>query len=111
MNIDWIILNLECKTLENGLSNVVSRINIKLVATKTYNGEEYITQLIGPLDIPPPDNANFTPYESLTKEQVINWITNTIGEQPLQKIYDRLQNILNEQINPTIVSLEPPFEN
>lgn len=111
MNIDWIILNLECKTLENGLSNVVSRINLKCVGTMTHNGEEYITELSGPLDVPSPDPNNFIPYESLTKEQVISWITGIMGEQSLQEIYDRLQNNLNEQISPTIVSLEPPFEN
>jgi hypothetical protein len=111
MNINWIISRLECKTNENGLSNVVYKIHWKCVATQTSNEIIYSSEIGGPLEISSPDPNNFTVYESLTKEQIISWITGTLGTQGTQEVYDYLQNGLNEQINPSIVSLEPPFEN
>jgi len=111
MEINWIISSLECKTSENGLSKVVSRIQWRCEALTIYEEKEYITEVYGPADMLPPDPNNFIPYESLTKEQVVQWLTDTMGESVVQEIYSRLQNNLNEQINPTIVYLDPPFEN
>lgn len=111
MKINWIISSLECKTLENGLPKVVSRIQWRCEASTTHEGKEYITELYGPADMPSPDPNNFTPYENLTKEQVVQWLTDTMGEYVVQEIYNRLQNNLNELISPTIVYLNPPFEN
>jgi hypothetical protein len=111
MDTNWIISRLECKTLENGLTNVVYKIYWKCVATQTSNETTYLSEMGGFLKISPPDPNNFTMYESLTKEQIVSWITDTLGTQGTQEVYDYLQNNLNEQINPTIISLEPPFEN
>jgi hypothetical protein len=111
MDMNWTILRLECKTSENGLTNVVHKIHWKCIATEISNGITYSSEISGPLEIGPPDPNNFTIFESLTKEQVITWVNDTFGTKGIQEIYDFLQNNLNEQINPTIVSLEPPFEN
>jgi len=111
MNIDWIILGLECKTNENGLSNVVYKIHWKCIASQTLNEITYSSEICRPITISSPDPGNFTIYESLTKEQIVSWITGALGTQGTQEVYNYLQNNLNEQINPTIVYLEPPFEN
>lgn len=110
MNTNWSILRLECKTLENGLSNVVSKVHWKCIATEVVNEITYSTEMYAPLDIPSPDPNNFTQYEFLTEEQVITWVKDTFGVVGVQEIYDFLQNNLNEQINPTIISLTPPWE-
>jgi hypothetical protein len=111
MDINWTILSLECKTSENGLTNVVHKIHWKCIATEISKGITYSSEIGGPLEIGSPNPNNFTVYESLTKEQVITWVTDTLGIQGTQEVYDYLQNGLNEQINPSIVSLQPPFEN
>lgn len=111
MDINWTILSLECKTSENGLTNVVHKIHWKCIATEISNEITYSSEISGPLEIGSPDPNNFTAYDSLTKEQVITWVTDTFGVKGTQEIYDFLQNNINEQINPTIVVLNPPFEN
>ena len=111
MDINWIILSLECKTNENGLTNVVYKVYWKCIATLIDRETEYTAEMHGPLVISSPDPNNFIPYESLTKEQVVTWVKDEFGVEKTQEIYDYLQNNINEQINPTIVSLEPPFEN
>jgi hypothetical protein len=111
MDMNWTILRLECKTLENGLSNVVYKIHWKCIATETINNITYTSEMQGPLEISSPNPNDFTPYESLTKEQIISWVTDTLGTQGTQEVYDYLQNNINEQINPTVVILDPPFNN
>jgi hypothetical protein len=111
MEINWNILKLECKTSENGLYNVVYRIHWKCIASQTSNEITYSSEISRPITISSPDPDNFTVYESLTKEQIVSWIKNTLGTQGTQEVYNYLQNSINEQINPTIVYLEPPFEN
>lgn len=110
MDINWNILQLECKTLENGLSKVVSRIQWSCIATTTYEEKLYTTEIYGPVDLASPDPNNFIAYESLTKEQVVEWLLEALGEKPLQEITTQLQSNLDEQINPTILSLTPPWE-
>jgi hypothetical protein len=111
MDINWNILNLECKTSENGLSKVVSRIQWSCIATTTHEEKEYTTEIHGPVELSSPDPNNFVAYESLTKEQVVEWLLEALGEKPLQEITAQLQSNLDEQINPTTVNLKPPFEN
>jgi len=111
MNIDWIILGLECKTNENGLSNVVYKIHWKCIASQTLDGITYLSEINRPITISSPNPDDFIAYEFLTKEQIVSWIMGALGTQGTQEMYNYLQNNLNEQINPTIVYLEPPFEN
>lgn len=110
MNINWTISRLECKTLENGLSNVVYKVHWKCIATEVANGNTFSAEMYAPLNLPSPDPNNFITYNSLTKEQVLNWVKEVFGDKGVQEIYDFLQNDLNEQINPTIISLTPPWE-
>ena len=110
MEINWTISSLECKTNENGLSNVVYKAHWKCTAIEIIEEIEYSFQLQGSLILPSPNPNSFTLYESLTEEQVITWVKDTFGVVGVQEIYDLLQNNINEQINPTIISLTPPWE-
>lgn len=111
MDINWTILSLECKTNENGLTNVVYKVYWKCTATEIIGETTYSSEMSAPLNIPSPNPDNFIQYESLTREQVIEWVKDTFGVVGVQEIYDSLQNDINEQINPTIVSLTPPWNN
>ena len=109
MNIDWNILKLECKTSENGLTNIVQRIQWNYKVTETVNGQEYSSEINGSLDLPSPSQESFIPFESLTKEQVVNWIELTMGSEYLTELTNYLLNQINEKVSPTVVYLDPPF--
>ena len=111
MNTNWSILSLECKTSENGLSNVVYKVYWKCTLTEIIGEKTYSSEISSCSIIPSPDVNNFTQYELLTKEQVITWVLDTIGNQNLQEFYKLLQNDLNEQISPTVINLTPPWNN
>ena len=109
MKINWNISKLECKTSENGLYNVVYKVHWICTTSTNNNGIEYTTEINSSTNLPSPDTNNFIPYESLTKERVIDWLLDTLTESDIQKIQEILQYNLDEQINPSIVSLNLPW--
>jgi hypothetical protein len=117
-NYKWVISATPCKSKEGVLENVVSEIHWRLEASN----ENHIAETYGVVGISEPNGTDFTPYESLTKDQVVSWVINTLSEVPepidgveqqsqLDKIKESLNNDLSLQANPVIVNLPLPFEN
>ena len=109
MKKEWIIDKLECKTSDNGLTNVVQKIFWMYRFTETINGEEYSSELNGQSELPNPNLGSFTQFENLTREQVEGWIVTTIDPEYLQVLEDALYKNISELVNPPIVTLPPPF--
>lgn len=111
MNIEWEILKLECKVLEDGLSNVVFKVHWTYKLSTIINEIKYLCSKSLVTELSSPNPNNFIPYESLTKEQVITWIENEIGIVGMQSLYTELESNITQQITPVIVALNPPFKN
>lgn len=109
MNTNWIILKLVCKSSEGNLSNVVSEVYWKYEKSSTINGTTFKAKQSGYCTLESPDPATFTFYEELTKEQVVNWIELSLGQEFIDKMDNQLTENLSKQTNMTI--LELPFEN
>lgn len=58
----------------------------------------------GSVGIGEPDPANFTPFDQLTKEQVVNWVLSTLGVDQVVTIEEALHNQIQQKINPTSAS-------
>ena len=75
MNFEWNVVNLERKA-DNGFVTTVhytvSAVDGEVTAS-TYGTVGY-TQ----------EEGDFTPYDSLTKEQVIGWVKDSLGEETVQ---------------------------
>jgi hypothetical protein len=108
MNISWIIERLLVKPTEGTLTDVVItadwRCNgIETIGTgddaKTYNGTCY-----GSASFAPP-TENFTPYEDLTEQQVLNWcFSNGVNKTAIEaNVTAQIEN----QINPPVIT--PPL--
>jgi hypothetical protein len=108
MTIDWKIENLECKVLENGLTNVVSKIQCICKVTDIINNKSYVSTKRILLSISPPNLSNFTEFEELTKLQVVGWIEDTLGED-LTPLTTELSDKNYLQSNPIHITLNPPF--
>ena len=110
MTVDWNIEKLECKVLENGLTNVVSKIQCICKVTDIINNKSYVSSKRILLSISPPNLPNFTEFEELTKSQVVGWIEDTLGED-LTSLTTELSDKNNLQANPIVITLNPPFNN
>jgi hypothetical protein len=56
-------------------------------------------------------DPNFIPFENLTEEVVLSWVTNSLGEEEILKIDSefttRLQERINKKNNPEFLSGTP----
>lgn len=103
---DWKILAMEVVLQQDGLTNVVSNLDWKLVATvndEKYNAYHQAKQYVGS-----PDADFFTNYEELTKEQVVGWLESVLDVSQLK---ENLEEQINLQANPTHATINPPFNN
>jgi hypothetical protein len=101
---DWIISAMECKVKEDNLSDVVIMVHWRYNAV---NGE-YFAETYGATGVPTPSGNDFTPYEDLTKEQVVSWLE-AILDVPAMQL--QLEADIELQINPINVTLPPPYLN
>jgi hypothetical protein len=104
INYNWIISAMECIKNEGDLTDVVITIHWRYAATK----DEVSTDIYGATSMPLPTGKEFTPYEELTKEQVCGWLEATLDVPAMENSLEAQLDLL---INPTNVTLPPPFEN
>jgi len=95
---------MECVKKENDLNDVVITIHWRYNAEKEgFNAETY-----GATSVPLPTGEEFTPYEELTKDQVVGWL---VSELDVNAMNENLNAQIDLLINPINVTLQPPFEN
>jgi hypothetical protein len=98
--ITWIIEAMDCKPQEGDLTDVVITAHWRCNGTDgTYSGTVYGTCSFNQPGEP------FTPYSSLTQEQVLGWV----WADGVDK-FETEANVVNQidaQVNPTVIS--PPL--
>jgi hypothetical protein len=99
--MNWTISQLDCKVSEGDLSDVCIVAHWQCSDTVDgISGSIYATCLL-----PSPDPESFTPYASLTQEQVLEWIwANGVDKDATEAAV--LQQIENQK-NPPVVA--PPL--
>jgi hypothetical protein len=99
----WTIQALDCVPQEDGKTDVVVTAHWNVSATDgAYTSSAYGTQSFTY------DSAkSFTPFSSLTQDQVIGWVQESMGIDAVTKLQESLDNQIADQINPPIVT--PPL--
>lgn len=84
----WQILKLHTIPHENGLDNVVKKVDWRFIATDgDYYGDSYeVTQFVSPS----PDN--YIEYENISQEKIVEWIL-------LNRDYDDLVSLVNMRLD------------
>ena len=99
--MNWNISQLDCKVLEGDLSDVC--IVVHWQCSDEVDG--YSASVYATCSLPSPDPESFTPYASLTQEQVLGWIwANGVDKDATEAAV--LQQIENQK-NPPVVA--PPL--
>ena len=102
MNISWIIERLLTKPVEGTLTDVVITADWRCNGSQdSYSGTCY-----GSCSFAPP-SGNFTPYNELTEQQVLDWCyANGVDQAAIEaNVASQIQN----QIDPPVVSLPLPW--
>jgi len=102
MTILWIIERLLVKPTEGSLTDVVITADWRCNGTdETYSGTCY-----GSCSFSPP-SGEFTPYEDLTEQQVLDWCyENGVDKTAIEA---NVTQQINDQINPPVVTLPLPW--
>lgn len=102
---NWTINMLECVPDANGLQNIVQTIHWKLSGDDSVNS----TSIQKVTTITPPTPGSFIQYSSLTEEQVITWLTDTLGEQGVAEAKASIDTLLDLISNPPVITPELPW--
>lgn len=106
INYNWTISALDCKVKEGTLENIVNIVHWRLSASN----DNFTTETYSSTVMPSLSGDNFTAYNDLTKEQVVQWLE-TILNSELIEIKNRLIDNLFLLENPIQVTPELPFNN
>ena len=102
MTILWIIERLLVKPTEGSITDVVITADWRCNGTQ----DQYSGTCYGSCSFQPP-TGEFTPYEDLTQEQVLNWCYENGVDKTAIEANVTLQ--INDQINPPVVTLPLPW--
>jgi hypothetical protein len=103
--MDWSISALDCRVQEDGLSDVVYQCHWRVSKTEVDGDKTYSASVYSTCSLPAPDPANFTDYNSLTKDQVLDWIwANGVDRAATEAA---VQQQIELQKHPVVVS--PPL--
>lgn len=101
----WNIVSVSCVPSANSLRNVVTEVHWQLFADDSFN-TRYVYGAVG---IEGADPDNFTDYEDLSEEQIIEWTELTIGEDKVNSYKSTLASQLSALTNPQKVSMPLPW--
>lgn len=106
MEYRWEINQIDCKPQENQFSDVVVSVHWQLTATK----HTYTSYVVGAVNLDAYDDKNpFIEYKNLTKEIVLAWVQNKLGEDEIASLKDYLANNIKNQQTPQVVTLDLPW--
>ena len=89
---------------DNGLTNVITKVNIVIVATYSH----FTDSAFYTMSLSPPSPSSFIDYETLTRDIVLGWINDCQDQIFLAKKLE-LTNKLSEQANKPVITIKPPF--
>jgi DUF2075 family protein len=104
----WFINQMESLPTDGDLKDFVINVHWNRNAKETINGVDYFASVYGAQSFSKDDVTNFIPYEDLTYDIVCGWLDASIDVAALDLNLD--QQIEN-QVNPPIISLPLPFVN
>jgi len=100
MTILWIIERLLVKPTEGSLTDVVITADWRCNGTQ----DQYSGTCYGSCSFQPP-SGEFTPYEDLTEQQVLDWcFANGVDQAAIEA---NVTQQINDQINPPVIA--PPL--
>ena len=99
----WGVVQMDAYPEYEGQDNIVFTVHWNLTATDG----PYIGYAYGTVGLQLDPQAEYTPYDELTKEQVIGWVHNVLGEEQVAAYEANVEQQIQTQINPPVVT--PPL--
>jgi hypothetical protein len=102
----WDITNMRKAPTLEGMNNVI--VHVRWTKTGTdENGTTGVFQGATPLSLPA--SGSFTPYEELTKEQVLGWVQAVVVGTYEQHVNEQIQKQITKKNDPWSDVTETPW--
>lgn len=96
---NWDIAQLERRLPDGDTCPDGAVYIVHWTASLEENGES--ASAYGSVGLGAPDPDNFIPFSQLTKEEVLNWVFETLGPDQVVSIQEGLYNQIQAKLNPT----------
>jgi len=100
----WGIVQLDAYPEKDGLTDVVFTVHWNLTGD---DGEGHTGYAYGSVGVTLDEGGAYTPFAELTKEQVVGWVIESLGAEQVASLEAGIANLIEQQINPTVVT--PPL--
>lgn len=104
----WNCRTVDCYPTDGNYTDVVYRVHWRVTGTsdqKDPEGEFYTATSIDIQTISTSDLSNFTPFADLTNSDVVAWTKAAMGSAQVTEIETGIQSTINNEINPSSVTL------
>ncbi len=101
----WNFNPLEIIYNEETLTNVVTVVHWQYTATV----DDIPEIRVGTVSLDAPSVGAFIPFESLTKEMLVNWVEAKLGEEYMVTMKTSLDTILNQKLFPVGGIISPSW--
>lgn len=116
ITFQWSFPHLEVELDNNQLKNIIKVVHWRLRGTDDETG--YSEENYGSISLPEPDEEEFIDYESVSKEDVEEWVKSAMekenGDGAVESIENNLKNqiekVLKEKAEPTVIAVAPAWE-
>ena len=102
MTTTWKISNVKVYNTLDGNSDVIYLVNYNVTATDG-NGNVYVLPEEAMVDTS--SITDFVPFEDLTEEIVLGWVTTDLGTDAVAAIDQAAENALSNMLNTSIKTL------
>ena len=102
----WTFPTLSAYPSYEGQTDVVFTVHWVLTGT---DGSGISGSVYGTVGVTYAASSPFTPYASLTEEQVQTWVIEALGAEQVAEYEANIDNQISQQVSPTIVDLPPPW--
>ena len=98
-SVTWDIAQLERHLPDGNTCPDGAVYTIHWTASLEESGE--VASTYGSIGLGDPDPGSFTPYNQLTKSQVLGWLMAALGVDTIVTIEESLNNQIQQKLNPT----------
>lgn len=101
------VTNIYCYPTYQSLENLVFTVIWDFIGSDG----TYSSNVLGSTEIPYDSNAEYTPYQNLTEQEVISWIEQYIDPETLQNAKDLITSRIEEASRPpAIINPKLPWD-
>ena len=99
----WTIAQLDCYPEHEGHTDVVFTVHWRLDGTDS----EYTAGVYGSVGLTLDPESPFTPYAALTKDQVVGWVKDALGEEQVAQYEESIAKQIENEKKPPVIT--PPL--